>query len=203
MTANTPEFFDAIAPITMYDPLSETLGATSDGILTYRYFDMVKLAGHSCPTVAGAWMMTVLGLRALYGDETPVRGNIKIELSGAADEGVEGVIANCIGLVTGAAGETGFKGLAGKFARNDRLFFGVQMPCGVRFSRLDDTAKSACLRYDPSSIPPHPDMRPLMQKLLQSSATPEERKRFAALWQERVERILSNPEKWETLVSIT
>jgi hypothetical protein len=201
MTANTPEFFDAIAPITMYDPLSETLGATSDGLLTYRYFDMVKLAGHSCPTVAGAWIMTVLGLRELYGEETPVRGNIKVELHGATDEGVEGVVANCIGLVTGAAGETGFKGLGGKFARNDRLFFGVQMPCEVRLSRLDET-KSVCMRYDPSSIPPHPDMRPLMQKLLQSSATPEERKRFAFLWQERVERILTSTSLWKSLVTM-
>lgn len=196
---NTPAFFETIAPITMYDPLSETLGAVSDGLISYTYLDMVKLAGHSCPTVAGAWIMTALGLEALYGDATPIRGDLKVEMRGAADEGVEGVIANCISLVTGAAGETGFKGLAGKFARNDRLFFASDIACEVRLSRLDN-AQSVCLSYDPSSIPPHPDMRPLMQKLLQSSVTSEERKRFAALWQERVERILTSTSQWESLI---
>ncbi len=199
---NTPAFFDTIAPITMYDPLSEILGATTDGLLTYTYFDMVKLAGHSCPTVAGAWIMTALGLDRLYEGATPVRGNVKVEMHGAADEGVEGVIANCIGLVTGAAGETGFKGLGGNFARNDRLFFGSDIPGEVRFTRLDN-GKSVTMNYDPSSVPGNPQMGPLMQKIMQGAASPEERRQFGTLWQERVEKILTQPSKWDTLVTFS
>ena len=200
MNTNTPPFFDTIAPITMYDPLSEILGATADGILTYSYFDMVKLAGHSCPTVAGAWIMTALGLDRLYGGATPVRGNIKVEMHGAADEGVEGVIANCIGLGTGAAGETGFKGLAGNFARNNRLFFEAPISGEVRLGRLDSDT-SVTMRYDPSSVPADPQMGPLMQKIMQGIATPQERKRFGTLWQERVEKIMTRPERWSSLVT--
>ncbi len=196
---NTPAFFDTIAPIVMYDPLAQTLGAVSDGIIDYTYLDMVKLAGHSCPTVAGAWIMTALGLAKLYGGETPVRGNVKVELRGAADEGVEGVVANCIGLVTGAAGETGFKGLGGNFARNGRLFFAADIPGEVRFTRLDD-GSSVTMNYDPSSVPPDPQMRPLMQKLLGGEASPDERRRFGRLWQARVERMLTRPGEWDTLV---
>ena len=200
---NTPEFFDTIAPITMYDPLSEILGATTDGILTYTYFDMVKLAGHSCPTVAGAWIMTALGLDRLYDSgETPVRGNIRVEMKGAADEGVEGVIANCIGLVTGAAGETGFKGLAGNFARNNRLFFASDINGEVKLSRLDTDA-GVTMRYDPSSVPPSPQMGPLMQKIMQGAATPQERRQFGTLWQERVERIMTQPGQWDSLVTFS
>ncbi len=196
---NTPAFFDTIAPITMYDPLAQTLGAVSDGIIDYTYVDMVKLAGHSCPTVAGAWIMTALGLAKLYGGETPVRGNVKVELRGAADEGVEGVVANCIGLVTGAAGDTGFKGLGGKFARNARLFFAADITGDVRLSRLDD-GSSVTMTYDPSPVPPDAQMRPLMQKLLSNQASPDERLLFGRLWQARVERILTRPGEWDTLV---
>ena len=68
-------YFSRITPISLHDPLAELLGATEDGIITYDFLDAVKLAGHACPTVAGAWLATVRGLRALYGDDMPVRGN--------------------------------------------------------------------------------------------------------------------------------
>ena len=50
----TPGFYDAVAPIVVADPLAALLGATEDGRIEYRYLDAVKLAGHSCPTVAGS-----------------------------------------------------------------------------------------------------------------------------------------------------
>ncbi len=49
---NHPDFFDEVPRISLYDPLAEFLGATEGGILEYGYFDAVRLAGHSCPTVA-------------------------------------------------------------------------------------------------------------------------------------------------------
>ena len=42
----------------MRDPLAEFLGAADGGRLEYTYADAVKLTGHSCPTVAGAWLAT-------------------------------------------------------------------------------------------------------------------------------------------------
>ena len=48
-----PEFFDRAPQLLMRDPLAQFLGATPDGVMAYRYQDAVKLAGHSCPTVAG------------------------------------------------------------------------------------------------------------------------------------------------------
>mgnify|MGYP003492414693 FL=1 len=42
----------------MRDPLAELLGAAEGGRLEYTYADAVKLTGHSCPTVAGAWLAT-------------------------------------------------------------------------------------------------------------------------------------------------
>ncbi|MGP1615771.1 MAG: hypothetical protein ACTS5Y_12055, partial [Pollutimonas bauzanensis] len=61
-----PSFFDTAARITMYDPLAELLGAADKGLIEYSYTEVVKLAGHSCPTVAGAYLMTLRALKHLY-----------------------------------------------------------------------------------------------------------------------------------------
>ena len=89
-----PEFFARIPTITLRDPLAELLGAAEGGLIEYAFADAVKLAGHSCPTVAGAWLMSVRALRALYGDEIPVRGNVAVALHENLDSGVAGVIAS-------------------------------------------------------------------------------------------------------------
>ena len=196
-----PDFFDEVEPIDMYDPLAETLGAVEDGRFTYNYLDMVKLAGHSCPTVAGAWIMTSIGLKKLYGDELPVRGEIRVQMRGALDEGVEGVIGSCIGFITGAANEGGFKGLGGRMARNNRLIYGVEMEGEVRLSRLDN-GESVELAYNPSMVPGNPEQQILMQKVLQGVADQDEKRRFAQLWQERVKRILLQKELWEKMVTV-
>ena len=57
--------------------------------------------------------MTRAALARLYPGETPRRGEIRVELREAQDAGVAGVIAAVAGLLTGAAGPGGFKGLAG------------------------------------------------------------------------------------------
>ncbi len=198
----SPDFFDTISPIHMHDPLAQLLGAMSDGKITYNYIDMVKLAGHSCPTVAGAWIVCVLGLKKLYGTDIPVRGNIKVEMAGALDEGVTGVIAQCLTLITGASNEGGFKGLGAGFARNNRLFFGCDLSGEVRLSRLDN-GESVTLTYDPSSIPFHPQMKVLMQKVRQGALTDEERAFFAEEWQNRVRKIMTRPDLWPQLVTVS
>ncbi len=198
---NYPKFFDEIEPIVVQDALADFLGASEGGVLEYRYLDMVKLAGHSCPTVAGAYLMAKLGLERLFEGELPQRGEIVVEMRGALDEGVVGVVANCIGLVTGATNEGGFKGIGGRFNRAGKLRFGIDIGAEVRLSRVD-SGKSVELSYDPSIVPPNPEQMTLMQKIMQSAATPEEKRRFKELWQSRVEEILLSRALWERMVTI-
>ena len=102
-----PAFFDEVPSIVMFDALAQTLGAAQDGLIEYCYLDAVKLAGHSCPTVAGAWLMTRTALARLYPGETPHRGEVRVAMREAQDVGVVGVIASVAGLITGAAGNGG------------------------------------------------------------------------------------------------
>ena len=185
-----PAFYDAIKPIEMFDPLADFLGAFPQGHMQISYADCVTLAGHSCPTVAGAFLMAREGLTALYPDALPHRSEILVELSGAEDSGVVGVVGHVIGYITGAGGIGGFKGIGGKFARNDRLRYGVNFDGDVRLTRMENGA-TVTLRYDPSAVPGDPRMKPLMQKTLQEKATPEEIATFQSLWQGRTEAILT------------
>lgn len=189
-----PKFFDEVEKIKVIDKLSMTLGAFDDGIYKFNYLDVVKSAGHSCPTVAGAYLMCLKGLKYLYEDSLPVRGEIKVEFKENLEDGVAGVIANVITQITGATSKSGFKGLNGKFARHSLMKFEANIPSSVRFTRVD-TGKSVDVFYDPSIIKPNPDMKPLMQKMLQNKATTEEVAEFGALWQDRVKRIFEHKDK--------
>lgn len=185
-----PNYFSLIPPLTLRDPLSELLGAAEGGLMTYRYEDAVKLAGHSCPTVAGAWLMAARGLAVLYPEPTlPERGNIRVDLREAEEAGTAGVVANVLGLITGAAGTGGFKGLAGRHVRRQLLHFGVEQAAQVRLTRLD-TGAAVALDYDPDAVPPGPELAGLMPRVIGGTASPTELEAFGGLWQERVRRIL-------------
>jgi len=186
-----PEFFDKVESIKVADPLSGVLGAFENGIYDITFLEVVKSAGHSCPTVAGAYLITAEALKALYPNEMIIRGNIGVEFKEDLEDGVAGVISNVITQITGATDKSGFKGLAGKHARHSLMIFNSDINSSARFTRVDNQ-KSVDVFYDPSSVAPSPEMGPLMQKLMGGTATPEEAKAFGAHWQDRVKRIFEN-----------
>lgn len=171
------------------DRLSQLLGAASDGVVEYHYVDAVRLAGHSCPTVAGAWLSARAGLKALYPDELPQRGGISVYLTEREDQGVSGVIAQVLTLVTGAAADNGFKGLGGQHARNHLLHYAEAGMGGMRMRR-NDNDRTVEVQYNPSTVPGDPQQGELLQALLQGQADAAQERRFGELWQDRVRRIL-------------
>jgi len=191
---NYPKFFDTIETIKLQDNLSAFLGSLEGGNVEFSYLDVVKAAGHSCPTVAGAYLVTLEGLKALYKDETPVRGEIFVSFKETAAEGVAGVIGNVITQITGATTTSGFKGIGGNFARHSLMEFEADTKASVRFKRLD-TGATVEVTYDPSGIPGHPRQQEIMERMMQGMATPEEKAEFGAMWQQRVEAIFGNIDK--------
>lgn len=197
-----PAFYNSVPTITLHDPLAELLGASTDGVLEYGYLDAVKLAGHSCPTVAGAYLMTFKALAFLYGEDTPTRGNIRVAFRDDQVSGVTGVIANVVSQITGAAGDGGFKGLAGKFKRNGLLSFNAGIEGMIRFERVDRTAAVEA-DYHPEHVPPDESMFSLLQGLLAQRDKPGDQAAFAGLWQGRVRRILIDHFDDPALVTLT
>lgn len=189
-----PNFFDTIETIKLKDELSDFLGAFEEGIVEFSYLDIVKSAGHSCPTVAGAYIMTLVALKELYKDEIPKRGDVFVSFKEDSKEGVTGVISNVISQITGATESSGFKGLNEKFQRFGLMKFNDTISSNVRFQRMDNCEKVEVI-YNPSVIETNSKMSELMQKLMKNQATKEEKEEFGKLWQQRVENIFNNIDK--------
>ena len=184
-----PDFFAEVPALKLHDGLAQLLGASDDGMIEYHYADAVRLAGHSCPTVAGGWLSARAALNHLSPDSVPERGGISVYLDEAEDAGVTGVIGQVLTLVTGAAADNGFKGLGGRHARKDLLHYGQGDVAGVRFRRNDNGAEVE-IEIDTSPVPADPMQRLLIQQIMAGQADAAQRREFGRLWQDRVRRML-------------
>ena len=187
-----PDFFADVSGITLRDPLAAFLGTSKSGVMHYAYADAVRLAGHSCPTVAGAYLMVRRGLQYLYGDDMPERGGVEVYLRDPRDQGTTGVIATVATLITGAAPETGFGGIGAyrRFGRRDLLHFDAPID-GLMALRRRDNGCGVVLDLDTSVVPAAREMQVLFPKAVSGQADDDELARFAALWQARVEQMLT------------
>ena len=187
----TEPMFPETPRLRFYDPLGHMLGA-GNGIYEYTFNDVVKLAGHACPTVAGAFLVVKMAVELLYQDVLPQRGDLRVTVHGALGEGTNGPFSQVLTLLTGAAGENGFQGLAGNQVRKGLLRFDTAREgasVSYTFERLSN-GKSVTLVYDPSGIAPAPGMGADMQAVLTGRADENVRKNFRDAWRERVLQIL-------------
>src|SRR5687768_11233193 len=138
MRVDFPDFYEQAPVVRTHDPFAAMLGAARGGIFEYRYLDAVRLAGHSCPTVAGAFLVGRAALTALYPGEPAERGGIAVHMPAPEDDGTTGVMAQVLTLLTGAAAENGFHGIPGRFRRKGLLSFAEQREGeAIVFTRLD------------------------------------------------------------------
>ena len=193
-----------VEPVRIHDPVAEALAVLAPGdpfVVSYR--DVVKAAGHSCPTAAGAFRIAQLGLAALYPEEHPVRGEIEVTAGGPKDDPAYGVMARLISYVTGAAEADGFGGLAGGYGgRKDRLRFDglddweghdeVDGPGPTFEFRRTDTGRTVRVTYHVGDVPDAGPATTYLPKLIDGTATDEERAAFAEAWHDRVERVLTD-----------
>ena len=186
----TSSFYSSLPTIKLNEPLYDLFGVAPTSEIEFSFADAVKIAGHACPTVAGSYLMTYHGIKALYPNEIPIRGNFKLHFSTDEAEGVTGVIANIMGTILGAAGVGGFKGLGGKYYRNNKILFNQILKSKVEIVRIDNN-QSVRIDYFPEIIPSSDATSPLLSKILSNSATDLEKLTFQNLWNQRLEKILS------------
>ncbi|MBI5755799.1 MAG: hypothetical protein HZA12_02640 [Nitrospirae bacterium] len=186
------DFFDKVEPIKLKDPLAYFLGSMDEGeILIFKYADAVKLAGHSCPAISGAYKITAKALSALYGEEPPVRGEIRVAVLGKPTDMAYGPMSQVISLITGAAPVTGFGGLGRRFRRRDLLVFD-EGHLGYNtfiFQRMDNK-KTVEVTYNPDLVPEDPRLGGLISLVLSDQASEEDKRAFRKAWQDKVRNIL-------------
>lgn len=199
------EFNDYLAdiePIRLREPLAETLGAIrrNGAPIDYTFVEVVKLAGHACPTTAAAYECCRAALGRLYPDQIAVRGDIEVTVYGAPDDGVCGVMGQVFSFLTGAAPSTGFKGLGTFFRRKDLLVYETGGPeqeamC-FRFRRKDSGKAVLCrvCHDDMPDLAPEKSTRlgELMPKVLWEAAKKDESSEFRQLWMESVRLVFES-----------
>lgn len=187
------DFIDRVPSIRFYEPLSLILGAFEDGKVTINYREIVKFAGHSCPTVAGAYTLARLGLDKLYPNELPIRGEIDVLLKNRETDETAGVIGSVLGAITGAAGKGGFKGLNGRFARANRLKYEAKIPSDIRLTRID-TNESVDINFSLSSLPHDPNLAKYFPGAI--SLDKKALSNFWEAWHFRVKAVLFENERY-------
>lgn len=194
------DYIDKVPVILMKEPFLELLGQTNQPV-PYTYNEAVKIAGHSCGAVAGAWIITRKALESLYPGTLPVRGQIKVTMPGSEDEWYVGVFGEVISYITGAAPKTGFPGAEfGKAYNRRHLMTYKEKPAGTPpakmlwiFERTDTGAKVA-VRYDLGKIKPAqtPGRTEMGAKVASGQATPEETTEWREYWNARAKFVLDN-----------
>jgi hypothetical protein len=185
-----------VEPIRIRDPVAEALVVLEPGdpfVVTYE--DVVKAAGHSCPTASGAYRIAQLGLNALYPDELPVRSEVEVFAAGPHDDATYGVMGRLVSYVTGAARDDGFGGLAGGHGnRQNMLTFDTFDPDSAdpafRFRRTD-TDETVEVTYHVGDVPDGGSALANLQQIIDGTASEEERELFAEVWHGRVQAVLS------------
>lgn len=194
-TTNWVVQYDDIEPIRIRDPIAEALCVLEPGdpfVITYE--DVVKAAGHSCPTAAGSYRLAQRGLQALYPDGLPVRGDVEVVAGGPIDDPSYGVSSRLVSYVIGAAGKDGFGGLGGGFGgRQNQLTFGDIDADGVAYEfRRTDTDEVVRVTYHTHLIPDAGPATTHLPKLIKGTASAEERKAFGEAWHGRVRTVLTD-----------
>jgi len=185
-------FYDDIEKIVMYDDLSKFLGVNDDGVLDFSYPDIVKTAGHSCATVAGAYLTALKGLKALYPDKLPQRGEIKVELKRATTDDNAGVVGCVLSNITGATTDYGFGGIpTGKYNRRNLLFFEADIDADVCFTRLD-TNETVCVNYKPMKVV---NPMAILMSAIGPDATQEDKESFGYRFQEMVKTVFDHADE--------
>ncbi len=187
---NLPTFYAQAPVVQTFDPLAQLLGAATDGRLDYSYADVVRLAGHSCPTVAGTFLIGRAAMKALYPDGPAERGQIEVSMPNPVDHGTTGVEAQVLTLLTGAAAQNGFRGLAGRYARDGLLTYADRHESDAIIFRRRDNGAAVAVQLDTSPVPGDPRQRELLMAIMQGTASDADKQAFAEVWQERVRRML-------------
>ncbi len=184
-----PAFFDRIESIVLKDALGEFIGTSKNGIIEITYTDTVKMAGHSCAVVGGAYLAALEGLKALYGDEIPQRGEIIVELKNSPTQDNAGVIGSVLSNITGATTDDGFGGIpGGQFNRRNLLFYNAPIDTDIRFTRLD-TKKQVGVNYHPEKAV---NPRAILMSAMGPNATPESKKTFPERFQKMVKTLFEH-----------
>ena len=179
-------FYSKVEPIRVKDPMAVVVGSAKPGdeVFEISIGDVGMYTGHICIGVAGAYRLTQLALEALYGDEIPERGKIRVAANSSS------VALDVASYITGARAFYGC-GEANKGALVVDEDLGKEGDFIMVFQR-EDNGKAVKVTFH-KHIFLYPERKILEKKILEGKATQEERERFRRREQEKVRQLLLDP----------
>ncbi|MHC4839339.1 MAG: FmdE family protein [Planctomycetota bacterium] len=195
------EFAASVAPIELSDPLAEFLGFRAEGeVVSFTLEDAGRFAGHLCPTVATAFVMTRAALKRLYPDSIPVRGDIELTIASAPDQFANGPLARVIGYIIGAARDDGFRGLMGNWPRKDLLKFDPEAtPFGSVTFKRTDTGSTVTITALAEKLPKVPEISTNLKSALEGDSTAHAT--FQTAWTQAVKNVFNAGEDFLEFVA--
>lgn len=167
--------------VSVFEPFSAFLqGSEEESQFQISLLDVVRFAGHACPSIVGAFLISQRAIKELFPvTETCVRGEIAIDIPTGPTQGATGPISNVFSFIFGAWSDTGFGGLQGQFARRGLIRYSVPgIPPGCfRFKNLK-TGAQVDITYNPSLA---------VVEVRDGEA-------FQQQWQRKIKAILEKPE---------
>lgn len=138
--------------IQVREPFAQFLQATKTEFdFELSLLDVVRFAGHACPSMIGAFIISKKAAQELFTDHVVVRGDVEISTAQSAGSGATGPMCNVLSMIFGAWEKSGFGGLSGQFRRRDLLKFSdPQVPEGAfRFKNIQ-TNQQIDIFYSPA-----------------------------------------------------
>lgn len=169
--------------IKIYEPFAAFLLADPEEYeFSISALDVVRFAGHACPSMIGAFLISQRAVKELFPETNIcIRGQVGIEIPSGVEEGPTGPISNVFSMIFGAWEKSGFGGLQGKFVRRNLLKYdSANIPRGTfRFHNLQ-TGSYVDLRYDHSS----------------AEVPKTEEMSFQTIWRSKIDIVLQNPDQY-------
>jgi hypothetical protein len=191
-SANQPDnvtIYEKAGIIKLRDPKAVMFGyrQPGDDVFEFTLNDVGKYAGHVCAGISSAFLLTKQALDLLYpGDEMPVRGQISVV---ASDQTAHLEVASYI-VRASAHGEEEIAGIA---TVDTTLRMGTGKVTLI-FKRLDN-GKMAKAVFNKTVLMPGDKMQKMLalkQKVINGTATTEEKKQFTENVQKAVIKIITD-----------
>nr|BFD62077.1 hypothetical protein BdHM001_07580 [Bdellovibrio sp. HM001] len=169
--------------IPVHEPFAHFLKADpEEHAFPISLLDVVRFAGHACPSMVGAFVISQRAVRELFPETgVLVRGQVSVELGSSVDRGATGPISNVFSMIFGAWEKSGFGGIQGNFVRRGLLSYQVPDPSPgtYRFTHLG-TGKKVEIFYDSSTVDLKGDLSDLS---------------FQEIWRMKIRRIVLEADK--------
>jgi formylmethanofuran dehydrogenase subunit E len=191
-SANQPDnvtIYEKAGIIKLRDPKAVMFGyrQPGDDVFEFTLNDVGKYAGHVCAGISSAFLLTKQALDLLYpGDEMPVRGQTSVV---ASDQTAHLEVASYI-VRASAHGEEEIAGIA---TVDTTLRMGTGKVTLI-FKRLDN-GKMAKAVFNKTVLMPGDKMQKMLalkQKVINGTATTEEKKQFTENVQKAVIKIITD-----------